>query len=186
MIGEILKKLRTESKLSQWELGYKLGVSQQAVGQWEKGTREPDSEMVKKIANFFNVTIDYLMGNSTGNTKNLRKVMSISKDVALQFVQKLIKDTRANKLKWKRFDDDFFEVNGSNPVVSFYVKVSSGFVYLTYLESNEENSVLLSINFSGKESNASMKFPYDPEIQEKINELYNEVYGKLPNIEDFF
>ena len=40
-----------------------IGVSQQTIGSWETGRTSPDIEMIKKIAQYFNVTTDYLLGN---------------------------------------------------------------------------------------------------------------------------
>ena len=183
MIGEMLKKLRTEAKLSQGELGFRLGVSQQAVGQWEKGTREPDAEMIKKISKIFNVTTDYLMGNSTENYNNLREVMIIRKDITLQFIQKLMRDTEIGKVKWKRLNSDTIDTRLINPTLTFFTNVVGGKVYLVYKNSN---TVAMSIQFSAKDENTAIDIPFDPETQAKINDLYNEVYSTLPNIEEFF
>lgn len=60
--GKILKQLRSENSLSQKEFGNALGVSRQAVGYWEKGEREPDMDTIKKIAEYFDVSINYLFG----------------------------------------------------------------------------------------------------------------------------
>lgn len=53
--------LRKKSGLSQKELADKLHVSQQSISQWEKGLREPSIEMLKKLAEIFNCTIDELV-----------------------------------------------------------------------------------------------------------------------------
>jgi len=57
----LLNKLRTEKKLSQSKLAEKLGVSHQAVQKWESGETTPDVEKLVKIANFFGVTLDFLL-----------------------------------------------------------------------------------------------------------------------------
>lgn len=49
-IGERIKKIRQEKGLSQKELGEKLGVSQQMIGQWETGKANPKIETLIKIA----------------------------------------------------------------------------------------------------------------------------------------
>ena len=63
MFSEILKKLR--GTMSQAELAKHLGVTQQAVGRWERQLNMPDYETLKKIASFFNVTTDYLLGKDS-------------------------------------------------------------------------------------------------------------------------
>ena len=57
-----LKSLRLKNNLTQAALAKELNVTQNAVYQWENGKREPSSEMVEKIANYFKVSPNYLMG----------------------------------------------------------------------------------------------------------------------------
>ncbi len=64
MIGKRLRKLRLEQGISQSQLAAKLGISQQAIGNYETDIREPDNETLKKIALIFNVSTDYLLGLS--------------------------------------------------------------------------------------------------------------------------
>lgn len=62
MIGERIKELRKSKKMSQSELGKFIGVSQTTVTAWENGRAEPSSSYVTKLATFFNVSTDYLLG----------------------------------------------------------------------------------------------------------------------------
>ena len=64
MLGERLKKTREENNVSQSELADFLGISQQALSKWENSYTEPNSKTLIKIANKFNVSVDYLLGNS--------------------------------------------------------------------------------------------------------------------------
>lgn len=61
-IGERLKSLRTKNKVTQEELAERLGVSSQSVSRWETAVCYPDMELLPAIANFFEVTIDDLLG----------------------------------------------------------------------------------------------------------------------------
>ena len=64
MLSEKLKHLRSlKDNMSQAELAEFLGVTQQAVGKWERDKTTPDYDTLKKLASFFNVTTDYLLGN---------------------------------------------------------------------------------------------------------------------------
>lgn len=54
--------LRKNRKMSQKELGTVVGVAQNTVCNWENGNREPDHEALKKMAVFFDCSIDYLLG----------------------------------------------------------------------------------------------------------------------------
>lgn len=55
-----IKDLRAEKGISQNELAKALGLTQQAISAYENGLREPDLETLQKIADFFNVSVDYL------------------------------------------------------------------------------------------------------------------------------
>ena len=56
-----LKELRTHSNLSQQKMADVLGISRPAVAMWETGGSEPDNKTLEKIADYFNVSIDYLI-----------------------------------------------------------------------------------------------------------------------------
>lgn len=59
-----LKLLRLERGLTQPELGELLGKTRGAVGHWESGHRIPKVAMLYQLAQFFNVSVEYLVGNS--------------------------------------------------------------------------------------------------------------------------
>ena len=61
-ISDNIRKNRRESNLSQESFAERMGVSFQTVSKWERGECYPDIEMLPKIANFFGITIDALMG----------------------------------------------------------------------------------------------------------------------------
>ena len=62
MIGQRIRDLRKQRKMSQTELANILHVSQQTVTAWETGKAEPSSSAVANLADYFNVTTDYLLG----------------------------------------------------------------------------------------------------------------------------
>lgn len=59
-----IAELRKEQKLSQKRLGNIIGVAQNTICNWEAGNREPDLDSIKRLANFFRVSLDYLLGKS--------------------------------------------------------------------------------------------------------------------------
>lgn len=60
-IGNIISKLRKQSKMTQQTLAQKLNVSDKAVSKWENGQGYPDITVFPKLANIFGVTVDYLL-----------------------------------------------------------------------------------------------------------------------------
>lgn len=60
----ILKELRQDKGLNQLQLANALGFKRETtINQWEKGKRMPDIVNLKLLSKFFNVSIDYLVGN---------------------------------------------------------------------------------------------------------------------------
>jgi len=63
-----LKELRERSHMSQVFLGMELGMNQNTISRYETGAREPSNAELIMIADFFDVSIDYLLGR-TDNPK---------------------------------------------------------------------------------------------------------------------
>jgi transcriptional regulator with XRE-family HTH domain len=62
--GDRIALLREKSKLTQEELANKLGISRAALSHYETSRREPDYDTTSKIASFFRVSVDYLLGRT--------------------------------------------------------------------------------------------------------------------------
>ncbi len=61
---ERIKTLRIDANLTQLEVANALGTTQRKVSYWEMGKVEPDIENLWKLAEFYGVTIDYLIGKN--------------------------------------------------------------------------------------------------------------------------
>ena len=59
-----LNKLRKQKKISQLKLALDLNMSQNTISRYENLEREADYETLIKIADYFNVSLDYLLGRS--------------------------------------------------------------------------------------------------------------------------
>jgi transcriptional regulator with XRE-family HTH domain len=64
VLGERIKKLRKQRKITQEELGKKVNVTKVSISGYENGNRTPDTETLQKIADYFGVTTDYLLGRT--------------------------------------------------------------------------------------------------------------------------
>lgn len=62
--GERLRLLREEHKMVQKEVASLIGVSYSSIGRYETDTRNPTPEAIHKLADYFHVTSDYLLGRS--------------------------------------------------------------------------------------------------------------------------
>lgn len=64
-LGLRIRLLRNINLLTQEELGKKLHVGKSTIANYESGYSEPESEKLKKLADIFNVSVDYLLGNAS-------------------------------------------------------------------------------------------------------------------------
>ena len=62
--SERLKSLRLEAGLTQKEIAEQLGISQQGYAYWERGTKKPTQDRLTLLSNYFDVSVDYLLGKS--------------------------------------------------------------------------------------------------------------------------
>ena len=61
-LAKNLKALRIEYNLSQQKLANAIGVSQKAIDYWEKGINEPKASYILLLAEYFDVSCDFLLG----------------------------------------------------------------------------------------------------------------------------
>jgi transcriptional regulator with XRE-family HTH domain len=61
MLSERMTELRKSRRLKLREISTAIGVSQSAVSMYESGERRPDYDTLMKIANYYGVTVDYLL-----------------------------------------------------------------------------------------------------------------------------
>jgi len=76
--GNILKELRSNCGLTQFQLAKILDISKSNISKYEAGSVEPNMDTLIRIANYFNVSVDYLFGNDTHdchaqNNNNINK-----------------------------------------------------------------------------------------------------------------
>lgn len=124
--GERIQKFRKELNMTQNELAEKLFISYQAVSQWENGVTKPDIDMLPKLANIFNVTIDELF-----NDEKVTRLKGLDlKDDTLYIVVSKgdnildIKDYHTNKIN----DNVTIQIEGDllNVYSSFSLKIDGG------------------------------------------------------------
>ena len=57
-----LSELRHLKKMSQQKLSFEMNISQKMISAYERGKNEPSIEMLKRLATYFNTSVDYLIG----------------------------------------------------------------------------------------------------------------------------
>lgn len=77
-----LKKLRTNRGLYQKDIAKILGIAVSTYSYWENGTNEPDQKSLVKLADYFGVTVDYLLGRT--NQPQIEEALGIDQEPKAQ------------------------------------------------------------------------------------------------------
>ncbi|HOQ37856.1 MAG TPA: helix-turn-helix transcriptional regulator [Acetivibrio sp.] len=173
----MLKQLREEKKLSQKDIANFLGITRQAVASYELAKREPDYDVLKKLADYFNVSIDYLLGRSSCRDPD---AFTIGKNIDLirgSLTYKELSEDISNKLGALIFPDmlelyakgERVPFAGTIKILAKYAQVRDDFFY-------RPNS---------PESYKKERELYKLEVsQQKITETYNQTSSLMDFIKD--
>lgn len=155
--SKVLKNLRQEEKYTQRELGKLLGLSGSAISMYERGEREPELEVLELIADFFNVSLDYLHtgsylnGFSQENSINLTGTVPVYGSIpagfpalAQQYIEDYILTTVPNP-------QDYFalRVKGSSMINAGIV---DGCKVLCHKQNTAENGQIVVCRLNGDEA----------------------------------
>lgn len=91
LLNENIKQYRTAKGISQVELAKKLGVTKQCVSNWENDNIQPSIEMLNKLADFFSVSTDELLGRTSVATLSLD---GLAPDVQMR-IRMIVEDLKA-------------------------------------------------------------------------------------------
>ena len=100
-----IKKLRQEKGVYQADLAKYLGLKQQTISAYENGTNEPDLKTLNKIAKYFDVSIDYLIGRSNVRDPADKIAQAIGDEQDLKRFWEEVKKRRELKLLFKQIKD---------------------------------------------------------------------------------
>ena len=84
MLHERLRRLRLLKGMSQAQLARALGVSPSTIGMYEQGRREPDHNMLIRIAKLFDTTVDFLLGAPSRRDKSFEELLGEFKRSLMQ------------------------------------------------------------------------------------------------------
>lgn len=76
LLSELLQKIKAENGIIQDDVAKSIGVSRQALGKWANGETVPDIIDLKKLARYFNISADYLLGLNDIQTTNPDLIMA--------------------------------------------------------------------------------------------------------------
>lgn len=111
-----LKQLREQTNMTQAEIARELGFSRQTYSNYEANRRQPDPEVLKKLADYFNVSVDYLIGResqSQENKKIPKDLKKILEEEAVTLNGRLLSDADKEKM-FRIVKAAFYEAKAMN------------------------------------------------------------------------
>ena len=97
MLNENLKELRKSKGISQEELAVQLKVVRQTISKWEKGLSVPDADMLRRIAEIFEVSVSQLLGEKENQDTHENNIA----DQLEQINEQLVIKNRRSRMIWK-------------------------------------------------------------------------------------
>ena len=192
--SKVFKNLRKDNNLTQSELAKKLGVATSTVGMYERDQREPDFETLEKIAAFFGVNMNTLLGNNSG-----KNPLSGTKIPVLGKVAAGIPITAVENIL--DYEEISSETAASGEFVALKIQGSSmeprmydGDVVIVRVQSSVENGEIAVVMVDGSEAtvkkiqfhpNGIFLKPFNPSYDpifysnEEIEKLPVHIFGKV-------
>jgi transcriptional regulator with XRE-family HTH domain len=88
-LGERLRALRLEKKITQTEMSRRIGISKVMISSYELEQRQPSYDVLIKIAAFFNVTTDFLLGLEKSRTINVEGLNNKEIEIIVSMIEVL-------------------------------------------------------------------------------------------------
>ena len=119
IIGENIKQYRLQNGWTQQELGAKIGISKNAIGNYEKGFRSPKKDTMFDLANAFNVSIDDLFPPiQKDSSSNTPQIQTIYDELKPPRQAKVL--TYAERQLYEQKNEDKTKVNEVSEAIQFY------------------------------------------------------------------
>lgn len=177
-------ELRAESGLSQAKLGKELGLSAATIGYYENGDRLPDIEIAARIATYFHVSVDYLLGlseckSAEPDVQTACKVTGLS-EMAIETIKILNR-----KIRYVYVNDIEIPSISVNEIMNIFIEsgIFSKILFdLTDAVSNYKSFYFMLDFFEIKKEEYEYIYDYEEEEYQKIQ---NKIKDALKNY-DFF
>lgn len=183
--GQRFKKLRQEKNLTQEKLAEKFFLNKSSISRYEQDKQLPEIDLLEKIADFFDVSVDYLLGrveiNSTQSTEFAHRLKQLRKDLDLT------QNELAVKLSSSRSTIAGYETERKQPDYETLTKIADFFdVSVDYLLGRTDNKNIEQSSTDTKKDNSNpllKEFENLSEESQKELQKYMELLKIKENME---
>ncbi len=189
-----LKELRKSRGLTQTEVAKQIGISQNNYSYWENGKVKIDNNSLKRLADLFNVTVDYILDRNTGNLNNKGKWINVYGKIAagipIEAIEEIIDQEEISADMTAHGEYIALKVQGS----SMEPRIVNGDVVIIRLQETIENGEIAAVFVNGndvtlkqvkKEDDGLWLLPLNPAFQplfyskKECAELPVRILGKM-------
>lgn len=171
-----IKELRIQNNISQKDLAETIGVAPNTLSQYETGKREPDNSTLIKLAQYFGVTVDYLLKNETPSE------VPPNFPARLKYLREQKGETQeqlAEAMGYNLEDIDAWENGTLEADFKTKVQLASHFnSTMDFLTGNDPNKNIVVALHGGGRIVTEKKQPLSPKAVEVVKELADNV-GKM-------
>ena len=150
-VGKVIKSLRKDKLLTQIQFAHQFGISSGTIAMWETDKRQPDGETLARLADFFGVTVDYLLGreNQSGPKSKRGKWIPVYGEVAagipIEAIEDIIDYEEIPEEMAAQGDYIALRIKGD----SMEPKISDGDVVIIRRQENVENGQIAAVMVNG-------------------------------------
>ena len=190
-----LKELRKSRGLTQTEVAKQIGISQNSYSYWENGKVKIDNNSLKRLADLFNVTVDYILDRNTGNLNNnkgkwINVYGKIAAGIPIEAIEEIIDQEEISADMATHGEYIALKVQGS----SMEPRIVNGDVVIIRLQETIENGEIAAVFVNGndvtlkqvkKEDDGLWLLPLNPAFQplfyskKECAELPVRILGKM-------
>lgn len=185
-----LKELRKKLKLTQEQISKKLGLSRSAIAMYETNSSEPDFQTLVKMAEFFGVSVDYLIGKDNNDNSNKKGVKipvlgSIPAGIALEAIEDILDYEEISEEQARTGEFFALKVKGE----SMEPTIHDGDVIIFRKQEDADNGKICVVMINGydatlkeikKEPNGLWVLPHNPNSNFKPTFYSNDDIEKIP------
>lgn len=132
MLGDKIRQLRKDRKITQTQLAEAIGLRQSAIGMIERNKNGASSEKLREIADFFGVTVDYLLSDDENSTAINKKERDYSLTIKEQEnidieAQKILDELSMSFSKNKNIltEEDYFAIENALKITLESIKIKN-------------------------------------------------------------
>ena len=167
-LGENIRTLRIAKGITQEQFGYEMGVSAQAVSRWENGATYPDITMLPMIADFFDVSLDELMGRG-------QELVTSEREAFFKSVHEMY-----NRGEIADVLEAYDKILHKHPNDAYLLHGKANVLYYSLFKKSQDISVAKEIISLCNKINCSNK----PDMQCGANALLVRVYARIGQLEE--